>query len=221
MKQNKNHLTLVEPLEFPSGNIPRLTEKDFALANTNAKALARVESEFFLWFEKKHGTDIDTIQFSHLLSWAQEQGLRFTPEVFAVLDMLYDGIQSSIRQNRLRELLLENRPKPFSWLDFFRLQSQIEKEEKGANVENLFWRTAEKEKDDTAREENHRQQVNSALTFRTCSKEAAAVRDLDWLLTTNNIPSEEVQSVMQYLAELERMQPCSVLPKTGSRGAKS
>ena len=221
MKQNKSHLTLVEPLEFPADYPPRLTENDFKRATTNAKALARIESEFFLWFEKKHGTDIDTIQFSHLLSWAQEQGLRFTPEVFSVLDTLYDGIQASIRQNRLRELLLESRAKPFSWMDFFRLQAQLEKEEKAEDGEKLLWRSLESEKDKSAREENHRQQVSSALTFRTCSKDSAAVRDLDWLLTTNNIPSEEVQSVMQYLSELERMQPCGVLPKTGSRGAKA
>jgi len=217
--QSQNLSSHVSP-QLPSAttglsSLPLPTEdlsEMFRQASDDPRLIEILEKEFLSWSKREGHSPKDNEHFSTYLSWARASGLQFTSDVFSVLSLVFESVQSREWREHLKKLLAIDAPSDFKWTEFYRHQREVELDESRykheKDVETFHRKEPEVEQD------RRRRQIASAIVFGAQSKDSALVKDLDWLLTTNNLPPGEAHSVMEFLARITSLQADRILPKT-------
>ncbi len=163
--------------------------------------LRRYTGRFLEWHRKEYGL-AHCPKLSDVRAWAKSEGLDLDTNLH-LLREIHRNVTAILKDAVELELppLGERNPR-FSWTDFLLDIVKREKELKESELREEQPHRAEEERRD--REERQREEVRSKMIFRPLSCDSTAVKDLEWQLTTGNIPSEEVQSVIAFLSQLCR-----------------
>ena len=167
--------------------------------------ISKLGDSFFAWYRSRHGELPICIEQDDLHEWADANGLKFSAKTFAV----FASILSKELDRRLSVIFaLKNDSSPrYPWTDFLLKMTADEKHRSEVCRSNDEWdddmqhrRQSEQQREDTRRRTTLASNVHLSPAFVDRSMKA----DLELKLLTNNIASEDVPEVLQFLANLRQ-----------------
>jgi len=169
--------------------------------------IERMGKSFLGWYLSRRELHSPEILFSDVLLWAKNVGIELTSSAFDALEKilrfsrkkLAEGLSEPFVQlsreseSGLAELMLKEVAAAF---DAHEREKTLELLQPSATLHSL---APEKSL------ERDRDTVRAIVNTLPLTPDGAQAKELSWKLTTNNIPSEEIDDVIRYLAELQEL----------------
>ncbi len=180
------------PGPFTMENVPQLT------------------SHFQSWFRSTYG-DRRVPGLSTVFEWAESQHIELTAASFKVVSKIFEEVRKAEEAKKKLEMLQEpNYTSLQQWSKIMQREVDLDREEKekSGKVDLDHEEHLRKTADEISRREStSRDQLRGLLLSKPLTKDGSAVKNLEWMLTTKNLPPEDLMEVMAYLAEIAAMHP--------------